>query len=157
MLPDSFSRSKFHLLFIFVTKILNIIRKVKYYSSDVIETQEYRISWADENLRTRKNSSDKTLLTALDESMENIFGKSATRAVYYFLEENYSLKLEDIPEKPQIFAKAIEEIFGDTGANVIETLLVNDLLSQLGIKNQGKEMSKLVNCLSILKTTYVKK
>jgi hypothetical protein len=89
--------------------------------------------------------------------MESILGKSAVQAVYYHLEKSYLLKPEDIPEKPQVFAKAIKGIFGESGAEVIESLLVKDLLARLGVEGQGEESSNLVNWLDKLKNTHSKK
>lgn len=89
--------------------------------------------------------------------MKNIFGETTAKAVYYHLQEGYLLKLEDIPEKPRAFAKAIKEIFGETGAEVIETLLVKDLCTKFGIKEQGKEIGNLVDCMGELKVICIEK
>lgn len=108
-----------------------------------------------EVLGTKKHKPHKTLLSALDESMKNIFGESTAKAVYYHLKEGYLLKLEDIPKKPEAFAKAIKEMFGDTGAEVIETLLVKDLCTKFKIEGQKKEIDKLVDCLDEFKAKCI--
>jgi len=108
-------------------------------------------------LKAKKGELDKSLVVALDASMENIFGKSATKAVYYHLNKSYLLKHEEIHEKPQVFVKAMEEMFGERGAEVIEALLVKDLLAKLGIECQDKENNNLVDWLDKLKTKYSKK
>lgn len=93
----------------------------------------------------------KKLLYVLDESMRNIFGETTAKAVYYHLQQGYLLKFEDIPEKPQIFAKAIREIFGEAGADVIETLLVRNLCEKFGVKGQGKGADRLADCMDEIK------
>jgi len=110
-----------------------------------------------ESLAARRDRFYRTLLSALDESMKNIFGENTAKAVYYHLREGYLLKLEDIPTKPQTFAKAIKEIFGETGAEVIETLLVKDLCTKFRIKGQRKDIDRLVDCMHELKITCIEK
>lgn len=105
----------------------------------------------------KKDRFYKTLLSALDESMKNIFGENTAKAVYYHLREGHLLKLEDIPKKPQTFAKAIKEIFGAPGAEVIETLLVKDLCTKFRIKGQRKDIDRLVDCMHELKITCIEK
>lgn len=97
------------------------------------------------------------MLFTLDESMENIFGKNTVQAVYYHLEKRHLLKLEDILEKPQTFSMAIKEMFGETGAEVIETLLMKDLCARFRIKSQRGETDKLVDFLDGLKITCIEK
>ena len=89
--------------------------------------------------------------------MKNIFGESTAHAVYYHLEKKHLLKLDDILEKPQTFSMAIKEMFGETGAEVIETLLVKDLCAKFKIRGQRKKTGKLVDCLDGLKVTCIKK
>jgi rRNA pseudouridine-1189 N-methylase Emg1 (Nep1/Mra1 family) len=108
-------------------------------------------------LEPKKDKVHRILLSALDESMKNILGKNAAQAVYYHLEKRYLLKLEDIVEKPQTFSKAIKEMFGETGAEAIETLLVKDLCTKFRIGGKRKETSKLVDCLDGLKITGIKR
>jgi hypothetical protein len=102
-------------------------------------------------IKIKKQKFHETLLSALDESLKNIFGETTAKAVYYHLQKGYLLKFQDIPEKPQTFAKAIREMFGETGAEVIETLLVRDLCAKFRIGEQKKEIGKLADCLDELK------
>lgn len=97
-------------------------------------------------MKTRKGSREK-LLDVLDESFKSIFGENTAKAVYYHLREGHLLKLEDIPEKPQGFAEALREIFGEAGAEVIETLLVKDICAKFGIEVHGKEIDRLADCI----------
>lgn len=99
----------------------------------------------------KKDKFNEKLLVVLDKSMKNIFGENTVNAVYYHLQKRYLIKLEDIPEKPQVFAEAIKEIFGATGADVIETFIVRDLCDKFRIGGQRKEISKLVDFLDEVK------
>ncbi len=101
-------------------------------------------------MENRKTELREKLLCALDESMKSIFGENTAQAVYYHLEKRDIMKPEDILEKPQTFALAIKDIFGETGAEIIETLLIKDLLTKLGVKKEREENTKLVTWLDKL-------
>ncbi|UCB59809.1 MAG: DUF3227 domain-containing protein [Candidatus Bathyarchaeota archaeon] len=96
------------------------------------------------------------LLSALDESLKDIFGKTAAKAVYYHLRTQYLIGLEDIPKKPRLFAKAIREIFGGAGAEVIETLIVKDLCAKFRSSAQMLDICTLEDCMDKLKLRSVK-
>ena len=108
-----------------------------------------------EDLGSKKDKFHKTLLSALDESMKSIFGESTVQAVYYHLEKRHLLKFEDIPEKPKTFAKAIKEMFGETGAELIETLLVKDLCTKFRVSDQREGTDRLVECLDGLRVKCI--
>ena len=82
--------------------------------------------------------------------MKNIFGDSATNAVYYHLQERYLLKREAILKSPETFVKAVREIFGEAGADVIEALLVKDLCIEFGV-NACDQQGKFADCMNKLK------
>lgn len=79
------------------------------------------------------------LLVEIDRSMNQIFGRATVKTVYYYLEKNYSLKLKDIPEKPKVFSKALQSMFGKLGAEVIESLLIKTVSSKFEVAYQKKE------------------
>jgi hypothetical protein len=80
------------------------------------------------------------LTEAVDEGLLTL-GESGREAVYFHLNNTYSLKKEDVPDKPQAFDEALRKIFG-VGADVIERSVVKRLYSKLEIdfienKNYG--------------------
>ena len=108
------------------------------------------------NLDKKKDEFYMKLLVTIDKSMRDIFGEETVNAVYYHLRKKHMVKLEDILEKPESFARAIKAIFGDTGADVIESLLVKSLSDELGVTGQRKETTGLVDCLDELKVSLSK-
>jgi hypothetical protein len=108
------------------------------------------------NLEKRKDEFHTKLLVTLDRSMRDIFGEETVNAVYYHLRKKYLVKLEDIVEKPESFAKAIKEIFGNTGADVIEALLVKSLCDEFRVMGHRKEAVRLVDFLDELKVSASK-
>jgi len=76
------------------------------------------------------------LLEATDEGLL-ILGESGREAIYFHLQNLYSLKREDVPEKPETFVEGIRKIFG-VGAEVIERAIVKSLYRKLGRKYKEK-------------------
>ena len=65
-------------------------------------------------------------------------GESGRKAVYFHLQKTFSLEMEEIPEKPEVFAEGLRKIFG-VGAEVIEKSIIKSLYQKLGIEYSEKE------------------
>ena len=77
----------------------------------------------------------RTLLEAIDESLNKILGETATRTIYFHIQQNHHLKRQDIPDNLQDFLSTLERIFG-IGALVIEKTIMENLYSRLSINNK---------------------
>jgi len=64
--------------------------------------------------------------------LKQVFGEEATRLIYRHLENNYSLKRNEIAEKIDLFAKGLED-FLRSGAYVIERKILEDVYSNYGL------------------------
>lgn len=71
-----------------------------------------------------------TLLEAVDAAL-SLMGDSSKRAIYLYLEKNYTIKKQDIPNRIEEFANAIEKIFGD-GAKILEIEIMKHLFVKIG-------------------------
>ena len=72
------------------------------------------------------------IFKVIDKVLDQIFGKEATHLIYRYLENNYSIKPEEISEKIDLFAKGLEE-FLKTGAYAIERKILEDIYSSYGL------------------------
>ena len=106
------------------------------------------------NLTIQKTNTREVLLNTLHQSMKSIFGESGAFVFYRHLEEFYLLNREDIFDKPQVFAKVLTQIFGKTGAEIVEALLAKDMCTKLGIIDRDDEINSLVDCFDKLKTNF---
>ncbi len=77
------------------------------------------------------------LFEAVDEGLL-VLGKSGRDAVYFHLQNLYSLKKEDIMDKPEAFVESLKKIFG-LGAGVIEKAILERLYCRLGLDYKEKE------------------
>ena len=59
------------------------------------------------------------LFRIVDKVLKQIFGELAAVTIYKYLEEKYSLKREDIPDEPEMFAEGLEKFLSDSGASLV--------------------------------------
>jgi hypothetical protein len=77
------------------------------------------------------------LFEAVDEGLL-VLGESGRKAVYFHLQNLYSIKREDIPDKLEIFVESLRKIFG-VGAEVIERAMARSLYGKLGLNYKEKK------------------
>jgi len=78
----------------------------------------------------RNRDFKKLLLEAVDEVL-SLLGDSSKHAIYFYLEKKFTIKKQDIPNKIQEFANALENIFGH-GAKVLEIQIMKQLYEKVG-------------------------
>jgi len=72
-----------------------------------------------------KSKSDEKLFNIVDKVLKQIFGEPATLTIYKYLEEKHSLKRENIPSKPEVFAEGLEAYL-NSGASVVAGMILNE-------------------------------
>jgi 5'-deoxynucleotidase YfbR-like HD superfamily hydrolase len=82
------------------------------------------------NQQTRKEN--EKISKIIDRVMRQVFGDEATRLIYRYLENNYSVKRDEIADKIDLFAKGLEN-FLRSGAYVIERKILEDIYSSYGL------------------------
>jgi len=86
-------------------------------------------------MKTLLKGVDKDHNTVILRTIQNvfldIFGEKTLKKVRQILKDNYSLDWPEIPEKSEVFAAALKEIFGK-GATIIEDLIIENLYNSLG-------------------------
>jgi ABC-type dipeptide/oligopeptide/nickel transport system ATPase subunit len=75
---------------------------------------------------------ERRILQCVDEVLEAL-GKSEAQIFISYLARSFGLKKKVIPRKPEQFSKGLNLIFGEQAANVLETAIVQKLLTSLGI------------------------
>jgi hypothetical protein len=68
----------------------------------------------------------------IDRVLRQVFGEEATHLIYRHLENNYSLKKEDVADRIETFATGLED-FLRSGAYVIEQKILEDIYSSYGL------------------------
>jgi hypothetical protein len=97
-----------------------------------------------------KSEFDESLINVVDEELKKIFGEMATLIIYGYLENNLSLKQEDIPHKIEVFAKGLDS-FLDSGAKVIQQVIIKNLYANFGEEYKPKEDYDFVEYVNELK------
>jgi hypothetical protein len=83
---------------------------------------------------------EKLLLEAIDEGLSSL-GDSAKQALYFHLERNFDLKKQEIPQKIEEFAEALQKILG-AGASFLEILIMKNLYKKIGGSLDWQESEK---------------
>jgi len=78
-----------------------------------------------------RNQFDKLLLEAVDYGL-NVLGETVRRTIYESLGNHYELKRSEIPERLEVFHKALERMFG-TSSKTVERLIAKNLYERLGL------------------------
>lgn len=94
-----------------------------------------------ENITQQTNNKENKISKIIDKVLKQVFGEEATRLIYKHLENNYSLKQDEIAEKIDVFAKGLEG-FLRSGAYVIERKILEDIYSSYGLLRR-LEMEKM--------------
>lgn len=95
------------------------------------------------------------LLCAIDEGLKQIFTEAAMKTIYSYLDKQYSLKREDIPEKLDVFIQGLENFF-KSGAVVIHLVILKNLYSSLGFEVRRIQRSQdFVDCVARLKSYFL--
>lgn len=110
------------------------------------------LNWKKRAFLKRKTRSDEKLSKIVDKTLKQIFGEAATVTIYKYLEEKHSLKQEDIPGKPEVFAEGLEAYL-NSGASVVAGMILNES-SELGLKKA--EDKDFFEQLKELKRTFDK-
>jgi hypothetical protein len=74
---------------------------------------------------------DDALIQAVDEALMS-FSESVKKIIYFHLKNKYSIKREDIPEKPECFVLAIQSLLG-MGASSVTILVLKILCKKYGL------------------------
>jgi hypothetical protein len=78
----------------------------------------------------RENEFNKLLVKTIDNSLREVFNENATSAIYAYLESNYALNQEEIPQKLDLFIDGLHK-FLSTGAYAVEHVILERLCSNL--------------------------
>ena len=70
--------------------------------------------------------------------MLNIFGKRTLERILRIMREKYSLKIDEVSEKPQVFSEALRRIIGGNSI-IVEDLIVESLYIKIGLKSRWKK------------------
>lgn len=100
---------------------------------------------------------NRLLLEAVDEGL-SMLGESSKQAIYFHLEKRFDIKKQEIPHKIEVFANAIEKIFG-LGANFLEILIMKRLYEKLerSFKFYGSEDFTFTEYVAAARRSFMEK
>ncbi len=96
---------------------------------------------------------ERKISQCINDTLETL-GKDGKRALRRYLEEDIGLKIQEIPQKPDLFCKGLNQVFGEQGADALETAIVQRLLASLRLDPKSK--LTLTEAISIIKAAQEK-
>ena len=96
------------------------------------------------------------MLSVIDETVKQIFKEDGAKVIYDHLENRSNLKLEKIPEKPEVFSASLEELLV-SAAHVIEQMILKNLYRRLGLKFEEKKGYEFPDYIKELKKNAIAK
>lgn len=100
----------------------------------------------------KRKKEPKRLFRIVDKMLKQALGEPATLFIYKYLEEEHSLKREDIPNEPEIFAEGLEKYFSDSGASVVLGTILSES-SELNLK-KAEDISFFEHLRARARPTY---
>jgi hypothetical protein len=85
----------------------------------------------------RQNNWNNLFAEVIDETLKQVFKEDGAKVIYDFLENNSSLSLTDVSDKPEEFSASLEMLMV-SAARVIEQLILKNLYSRLGLSFEEK-------------------
>ena len=73
---------------------------------------------------------EKVVSDSVYKTLNQVLGSAAANVIYFYLEKDYSIKKDEIPEKLDSFCHAIQEYL-NTGATPLEEQILKNLHSDL--------------------------
>lgn len=78
------------------------------------------------------------LLESIDESLRNVFGEGVGQTIFDQLEDKFSLRREEVPQRVHDFEKGLTAMVGSPAAAVLIRLIVRNISAKLGIPYHQK-------------------
>ena len=85
-----------------------------------------------ESINQQINGKEDKISRIIDKVLRQVFGEEATNLIYRHLENNYSLRRDEVSEKIEVFAEGLEG-FLRSGAYVVERKILEDIYSNYGL------------------------
>ena len=92
----------------------------------------------DDGVCEKTGKLDDLLLSAVDETLKQVFKEAGAQVIYNFLDNQSHLKREEIAEKPEDFSADLKKLMV-SAASVIEKMILENLYSKLRLEFEEKQ------------------
>ena len=80
---------------------------------------------------------DQKIVNCIDNGLQ-VLGESAKYALYQYIEKNFRLKKDEIPQHPEVFKQAITSILGEEVSKLMEELIIQRMTQTFKLKHKSK-------------------
>ena len=93
---------------------------------------------------------DSRILECVDSALGKL-GENVRQTIYYYLKKDFMLEKFEIPQKPEVFKRALTSIFGKEGCKVIEKMILVEIKKNFRLK-KVLSFKKAIKVLSDVET-----
>jgi hypothetical protein len=104
----------------------------------------------DDHGSTTKTKLADLAVRAVHETIGYIFKEAGAKVIFDFLEKTYKLKLEEIVEKPEVFAAGFERLTV-SAAFLMERMILENLYSKLNLSFEVRDGYKFADYIEELR------
>jgi len=99
-----------------------------------------------------KFSFNRVLIEVVNDVINNLLGEPVASIVISHLKRDFSLRIEDIPEKPERFDYAMKDLFRES-SHIVEEKIIEELCRRLGLNYRRIEGYSFVDYIKEAKET----
>jgi len=93
---------------------------------------------------------DSLITELIARKMRQLLGEASTVVFFAYLEKKCGLPRHEIPDKSEAFIDVLRDVLGSS-AKIVESLVVKELYSNLGLEYEEREGYRLVDCVRELR------
>jgi hypothetical protein len=98
--------------------------------------------------------STQKLVDIADDSLSEIFTEDGKKAVLFYLKANYNVSLKDIVSRPTELAKALEDLLGVLGSNIVRDRIMRRFNGPVAPRISGAHVQASDELASLLNGRY---
>lgn len=87
------------------------------------------------------------VLDCIDRQLANSLGEAVRESLYYSMERNQNLRKDQIPQKPEEFAKAIRLYFGAGSLDLIDRMITRELAYSCRMEVPASGLVETINAI----------
>jgi hypothetical protein len=89
---------------------------------------------------------DRKISDCVNKALKKL-GGNVDKSIYYSLQKDFNLEMSEIPEKTEVFEKALATIFGEQGEKTIEKLILVEIRNAFPLKSSALTFKEAVRVI----------
>jgi len=101
-------------------------------------------------MMSRLSTIDASLLEAIDEVLENVFGENGRNIIVQTLRKKNFMKWNEVPKRPKVLADTLKAMF-ESSSIIVEDLILENFYSKLNLNYKWKKSYRFSDYINEVK------